>query len=388
MASNALLQQIANPQIYSPTQAYAEGRRNRLADASEQLKMDEAQNTIRARNALGGALGGSELAMSAPETYMKVQEYQQGQKEAIRKRQSQTVLGTLAPLRNLPPEQRAQAYAQARQRLAQQDPDFGDLPEDANQLDSILSAAYAHVNPEAAAKSVGEQLYPEQQKATDLQRNYAAAQGQGFKGSIFDYQRELAAAGRAPVQPQQPPSGYRAAQNGALEFIPGGPADPAAAKRAAPTEFQGKSAIYASRADQANKTLESLGDNYSPMVISAKEGASNIWGIGGMLGAAGNAALNPADQQAEQAQRDFINAVLRQESGAAIAPSEFDNARKQYFPQPGDSETVKAQKAANRRNVIEGLQNNAGQAAYDAPSANGASVKFVRGPDGKIKRAQ
>ena len=39
-------------------------------------------------------------------------------------------------------------------------------------------------------------------------------------------------------------------------------------------------------------------------------------------------------QMFEQAERNFINAILRQESGAAIADSEFNNARKQYMPQP------------------------------------------------------
>jgi len=38
--------------------------------------------------------------------------------------------------------------------------------------------------------------------------------------------------------------------------------------------------------------------------------------------------------------------VLRKESGAAIAASEFDNAEKQYFPQPGDSDQVISQKRA------------------------------------------
>lgn len=54
----------------------------------------------------------------------------------------------------------------------------------------------------------------------------------------------------------------------------------------------------------------------------------------------------------EQAERNFINAVLRRESGAAIAPSEFDSAAKQYFPQPGDTTKVLEQKARNRTTVI------------------------------------
>jgi hypothetical protein len=63
---------------------------------------------------------------------------------------------------------------------------------------------------------------------------------------------------------------------------------------------------------------------------------------------AGNYLLSPEYQSYSQAKRDFINAVLRKESGAAIAASEFDNADKQYFPQPGDSQQVIEQKRANR----------------------------------------
>ena len=63
---------------------------------------------------------------------------------------------------------------------------------------------------------------------------------------------------------------------------------------------------------------------------------------------AGNYLISPEYQSYSQAKRDFINAVLRKESGAAIAASEFDNADKQYFPQPGDSQQVIEQKRANR----------------------------------------
>ena len=53
-------------------------------------------------------------------------------------------------------------------------------------------------------------------------------------------------------------------------------------------------------------------------------------------------------KQIEQAQRDFINATLRRESGATIQPSEFENAQLQYFPQPGDTPEVVKQKQRNR----------------------------------------
>jgi hypothetical protein len=60
----------------------------------------------------------------------------------------------------------------------------------------------------------------------------------------------------------------------------------------------------------------------------------------------------PERQQFEQAKRNFINAVLRRESGAVIADSEFANAEKQYFAQPGDSPEVLRQKENNRNTVI------------------------------------
>lgn len=171
--------------------------------------------------------------------------------------------------------------------------------------------------------------------------------------------REVAMAGRVPA-------GYRQKPDGTLEFIPGGPADPNAAKKAAPTEFQGKSATFGARAQAADKIISSLEGSYSPSAVNTKTAIENLPGVGGVLGAASNLMLSDASQKAEQAQRDFVNAVLRQESGAVISDQEFANAKKQYFPQPGDSDAVKRQKAANRQLVIQGFMNNARPGAMDA----------------------
>lgn len=75
----------------------------------------------------------------------------------------------------------------------------------------------------------------------------------------------------------------------------------------------------------------------------------------------GNFARSPEFQRYDQARRDFVNAILRRESGAVIADSEFDNADKQYFPQPGDSPEVIAQKRRNRETAIEGVRVGAGE---------------------------
>jgi hypothetical protein len=118
-----------------------------------------------------------------------------------------------------------------------------------------------------------------------------------------------------------------------------------------PNEFQGKSGAFGSRAAASHKILNEL--DYSPVAASVNQagGALTNWAA-------------PANvQKANQAQRDFVNAVLRQESGAAIGKDEFENARKQYFPQPGDTAQVIAQKRKNRELVIQGFEANAGPAA-------------------------
>lgn len=112
------------------------------------------------------------------------------------------------------------------------------------------------------------------------------------------------------------------------------------------SEQQSKDALFGARMQEANKMLATLeSDGISAPVLShaGSYGEAYAQVMPGILGGASS-----QQQQYMQAQRDFINATLRKESGAAIAESEFDNARKQYFPQVGDSKAVIAQKAQNR----------------------------------------
>lgn len=70
----------------------------------------------------------------------------------------------------------------------------------------------------------------------------------------------------------------------------------------------------------------------------------------------------------EQAERNFITAQLRRESGSAISHSEFDTGEKQYFPRAGDTPEVLAQKAQNRAQAYAGLKAEAGPAWDKTPS--------------------
>lgn len=115
-------------------------------------------------------------------------------------------------------------------------------------------------------------------------------------------------------------------------------------------ESQGNSLMYGKRMQTANKILENL------------ESTNGTWDIkGGDVLARINPKGGSEDfKKYEQAKRNFINAILRKESGAAIGQDEFDSADKQYFPQIGDNEAVIKQKAANRRQVTSTMLSNVG----------------------------
>lgn len=155
--------------------------------------------------------------------------------------------------------------------------------------------------------------------------------------------RDAVASGRVP-------SGYRQAADGTLEFIPGGPADPTSkAGGGKPlTEGQSKALLFGTRMQEANAIFDELATNG---VTTSIPGSRAGFGVGAAINA-----VQPADRQRlDQAKRDFLNAVLRRESGAVIADSEFNNGDKQYFPQPGDSEAVIAQKKRNREVAMRGI---------------------------------
>lgn len=115
-------------------------------------------------------------------------------------------------------------------------------------------------------------------------------------------------------------------------------------------ESQGNSLMYGKRMQTANKILENL------------ESTNGTWDIkGGDVLARINPKGGSEDfKKYEQAKRNFINAILRKESGAAIGQDEFESADKQYFPQIGDTEAVIKQKAANRRQVTSTMLSNVG----------------------------
>lgn len=87
-------------------------------------------------------------------------------------------------------------------------------------------------------------------------------------------------------------------------------------------------------------------------------------------------------QLADQAQREFIAAVLRYDSGAAIPPEEFVTNARIYFPQPGDGPDVIRQKAQARLTAIQGLRESAGRMAPQSVATPEAAADVVQWASG------
>lgn len=133
---------------------------------------------------------------------------------------------------------------------------------------------------------------------------------------------------------------------------------------------------YADRTTQADQIISRFGDRFASGSIGNLIGSKQPFNI----------FKSSERQQYEQAQRNFVNAVLRRESGAVISEEEFDNARIQYFPRPGDSPEVIAQKAENRSTVINNLYLGANKSRPAQPGSvieDADGIQYLVGEDGE-----
>lgn len=78
----------------------------------------------------------------------------------------------------------------------------------------------------------------------------------------------------------------------------------------------------------------------------------------------------------ESAKQNWIAAILRRESGAAISEPEYKNADKQYFPQLGDTKDVIQQKKALRDVEVRSLFQSAGPAGASLINDGKQRFKF------------
>lgn len=117
-------------------------------------------------------------------------------------------------------------------------------------------------------------------------------------------------------------------------------------------EIEGPKALaatYGRRMEEADRLIQAKGDARTTMegTLKAK--------LPGFL-------QDEKTKSQDQAERNFLNAVLRRESGAAISPTEFGSGEMQYFPRAGDTPEILRQKAQNRAQAIAGLRAESGRA--------------------------
>lgn len=132
------------------------------------------------------------------------------------------------------------------------------------------------------------------------------------------------------------------------------------AKEKAPTSEQFKVALFGKRAQQASDEMDSL-------VSEGVDRAGIGQGAQSMLIGPLSGLRTEGRLRQDQAERNFVNAVLRRESGAAISKDEFASAEAQYFPRTGDTPKVLEQKRKNRDLVIGGLLAEGGPAVDKIP---------------------
>lgn len=171
---------------------------------------------------------------------------------------------------------------------------------------------------------------------------------------------------------------------------------PLKGKSAGLTESQGNATAFGMRMKESHDLLTNLekagatDTGYARGVIGGTLGLTPL--IGDKLNdATGNifnalpavlGGLNEQQQQTVNARINFITALLRKESGAAIGPSEFSTAEKLYFPQPGNPPSVIAQKQRARELAIQAMKIQAGPGAKNISAAQGEGATSESDPLG------
>jgi hypothetical protein len=153
-------------------------------------------------------------------------------------------------------------------------------------------------------------------------QEYLYAVSQGFPGSFMDYESSKRGGMFVSVGP-----------DGQVNFQQGANIKPM-------TEGQSKDTVYATRAEGA-----------LPYVDAGEGVLTSGMEVGkGKLPIVGNYLTSDAYQIADSASKEFLQALLRKDTGATIQPFELAEYGSVYLPQPGDKpRTLEYKKQARQR---------------------------------------
>lgn len=196
--------------------------------------------------------------------------------------------------------------------------------------------------------------------SSSVQGRMAMAQQMGLPE---DQARMFIANGKLPEGTKGPsaPSGYRQTTDGNLEFIPGGPADPAAnAANKGDTDQTRRakqlSSVVTPQLEIALQHYNSLGD----VAEMAKGSNSATYGM-----------TSPQYQQAQNAVRTIAQSYLYSVSGQAAPAAEVDKIVDSVTPRPFESPQAVANKKALLKSYVDAINMMAQGGA--APSTAGAT---------------
>lgn len=174
-----------------------------------------------------------------------------------------------------------------------------------------------------------EKAQAEKVKPTGDMQEYEFAKSQGFPGTFTEYKQSLKGG-----------MSLRTNEDGTVEFIQGaGAVKPL-------TESQSKDTVFVTRASGALPTI----DQHGEALARFGEGA------GGSLPMVGNYLKSEEYQVAERAGKEFLQAILRKDTGAAITKEETTEYGTTYLPVPGDGPKVLADKKAARTRALQAIE--------------------------------
>jgi hypothetical protein len=209
-------------------------------------------------------------------------------------------------------------------------------------------------------------------EATTLEREFAAAQKQGYQGNINDFKNQMTEYQKTEAANSKIRLGMEAERlkldKAMKEFEMGG---------GKLNDEQGKSVGFGTRAKEASAILGKLEGEGVKDIGKTRAGIGAVVGMTPLIGdkleqnvISGANVLpsylggpNEQQQATLQARKNFATAILRKESGASISPTEFADVNRIYFPEPGDDATIVRQKQRARDLAIKSLEVQAGPGA-------------------------
>jgi hypothetical protein len=201
-------------------------------------------------------------------------------------------------------------------------------------------------------------------------REYEYAKGQGYKGSFQQWETDMKRAGATSINLgsqglSTPPTGYARPDplKPGLIVEPGGPADLKANPKP-PGEADKKAAVMFGSMVNAENQLKDLKGVDTANIGQAALGSTSVTRV----------AQSDAFKKYEAAGLRWAANLLYMKSGATATPDEIRSTWKQYFPQPGEGEEVKVQKAEARNQEMQTVAQTYGLDASKIPALQKAQA--------------